>query len=321
MNILITGISGQDGSYMADLLLEKGHKVYGLIRRKSNENFENIEHLLDKVTLIPGDLSDQSSLMNAINISKPDQIYNFAAQSFVGASWEQPELTSNITGLGALRLLEAIRKINSKIKFVQASSSEQFGRVLTPVQDENTPFNPVSPYGSSKVFAYFLARTYRYSYGMFASNAISFNHEGPRRGKEFVTRKISMGVAKIHLGLEKKITLGNLDAKRDWSHAKDIVNGIYLIMQHNKPDDFVLCSGKTHSVRDFLREAFKVIGVTEWWDYVDMDQQLIRPAEVDELVGDYSKIRDTLGWQPKIGFDELVREMVESDIKLFEKEK
>lgn len=243
--VLITGVNGQVGSYMAEYLLEKDYDVYGLVRRQSNEKFDNIQHILDKITLIHGDLTDQSSLLEALSIAKPDECYNFAAQSLVPASWEQPELTANITAVGVLRLLEAIRKYNPNIKILQASSSEMYGYVLEVPQTEKTSFNPVSPYACAKVFGHMLMRTYRFSYNMFAANAISFNHESPRRGHEFVTRKISIGVAKIKLGLIDKIYLGNLDAKRDWSHAKDIVRGIYLIMQHSEPDDFVLCSGKS----------------------------------------------------------------------------
>lgn len=316
---LVTGINGQDGSYMAELLLDKDYDVYGLVRRQSNEKFDNIAYILDKITLIHGDLTDQSSLIDAISVSKPDEIYNYAAQSFVQASWEQPLVTAEITALGTLRLLESIRKSKLNTKFVQAASSEQFGRVLKIPQNEDVAFNPVSPYAVSKCFAFSMTRTYRFSYNMFAANAISFNHESPRRGHEFVTRKISLGVAKIYHKLSNKITLGNLDAKRDWSHAKDIVKGIYAIMQHSEPDDFVLCSGETHSIREFLTEAFKVIGVEDWTQYVEQDQRYMRPAEVNLLLGDYSKAKKMLAWEPKISFQELVREMVESDIKLFEK--
>jgi len=315
---LITGINGQSGSYMSELLLEKGYDVYGLVRRQSNEKFDNIQHILNDVTLIHGDLTDQSSLLEALAISRPDEVYNFAAQSYVAASWEQPELTANITGLGVLRLLEAIRKYNTTIKILQASSSEQFGRVLETPQLEKTPFNPVSPYAVSKCFAYSMMRTYRFSYNMFACNAISFNHESPRRGQEFVTRKISIGVAKIKLGLTNKIYLGNLEAKRDWSHAKDIVQGIYLIMQHHDPDDFVLCSGETHSIKEFLTEAFKLIGINDWAPYVVIDQKFMRPAEVNILLGDCTKAKKVLKWKQKHNFKELVKEMVENDIKLLQ---
>lgn len=316
---LVLGCNGQDGSYMCELLLEKDYDVYGLVRRQSDEKFDNINHILDKITLIHGDLTDQSSLLEALEISNPDEIYNFAAQSLVPISWEQPILTSEITGVGVLVALESVRKYDSKIKFFQAGSSEMFGRVLETPQTEKTAFNPVSPYACAKVFGHMMVRTYRFSYGMFASNAISFNHEGPRRGKEFVTRKISLGVARIKLGLGDKIYLGNLESKRDWSHAKDIVKGIYAIMQHSEPDDFVLCSGETHSIREFLTEAFAIMRVKDWASYVEVDQKFMRPAEVNLLQGDYSKAKKILNWQPTISFKELVREMVESDIKLLEK--
>lgn len=312
---LVTGCNGQDGSYMCELLLEKDYDVYGLVRRQSNEKFDNISHILDKITLIHGDLTDQTSLLEALEISKPQECYNFAAQSFVHTSWEQPILTANVTGIGALNLLEAIRKYDLRIKVLQASSSEMYGRVLETPQNEFTNFNPISPYACAKLFAYSLFRTYRFSYNMFASNAISFNHESPRRGKEFVTRKISLGVAKIKLGLSDMIILGNLDAKRDWSHAKDIVRGIYAIMQHSEPDDFVLCSGETHSICEFLTEAFAVIGIKDWLQYVQVDSKLLRPAEVNLLLGDCAKAKKILKWESTVSFKELVREMVEKDIQ------
>lgn len=317
--VLITGVNGQVGSYMAEYLLEKDYDVYGLVRRQSNEKFDNIQHILDKITLIHGDLTDQSSLLEALSIAKPDECYNFAAQSLVPASWEQPELTANITAVGVLRLLEAIRKYNPNIKILQASSSEMYGYVLEVPQTEKTSFNPVSPYACAKVFGHMLMRTYRFSYNMFAANAISFNHESPRRGHEFVTRKISIGVAKIKLGLIDKIYLGNLDAKRDWSHAKDIVRGIYLIMQHSEPDDFVLCSEESRSIREFLTEAFAIIGVSDWQQYVEVDQQFMRPADVNFLLGDCTKAKTVLHWKPEISFKELVREMVENDIRLLQR--
>lgn len=319
MRALVTGVNGQTASYMCEFLLDKGYEVFGLVRRQSSEKFENIDQILNEITLIHGDLTDSTSLINAIETAKPDELYNFAAQSHVHVSWEQPILTAEVDALGVLRLLEVIRKVNKNTRFIQASSSEQFGRVLEVPQNENTNFNPVSPYAVSKVFSFFITRTYRYSYNMFASNAICFNNESPRRGKEFVTRKISLGIAKIKLGLADKIILGNLDAKRDWSHSKDIINGIYLIMQHSEPDDFVLCSGETHSVREFIEEAFKVANIQDWRKYIEIDQRFIRPAEVNLLQGDYSKAKRILNWQPKITFKELVREMVESDIKLLEK--
>lgn len=316
---LITGANGQVASYLIELLLENNYKIYGLIRRQSNENLINIEHLLDKITILHGDLTDRTSLIEAIEKSNPDEIYNTAAQSHVKVSWDQPVLTAEINSIGSLNLLEVIRKINVNIKLLQCSSSEQFGKVLAIPQTEETPFNPLSPYAVSKTFAFFMMRTYRFSYNMFACNAISFNTESPRRGKDFVTRKIILGVAKIKLGLANKITLGNLEAKRDWSHSKDIVAGIYAIMQHSEPDDFVLCSGETRSVREFIEEAFKVANIQDWQKYIEIDQKFIRPAEVNLLQGDYSKAKRILNWQPKITFKELVQEMVESDIKLLEK--
>ena len=312
---LVTGITGQTASYMCELLLEKGYDVFGLVRRQSNETLDNIAHILDKITLIHGDLTDSSSLIEALEISNPEEIYNFAAQSHVHVSWQQPILTSEIDAIGPLKLLEAVRKYNPKIKIVQASSSEQFGRVLEVPQTEKTAFNPVSPYAVSKCFAFSMMRTYRFSYNMFAVNAISFNHESPRRGVEFVTRKITLGVAKIKLGLANKISLGNLDSQRDWSHAKDIVKGVYAIMQHNEPDDFVLCSGETHSIKEFLTEAFNVIGISDWTPYVEIDPKFIRPAEVNLLLGDHTKATTILGWEPTITVKELVKEMVEQDIK------
>ncbi len=309
-------MNGQTGSYMADLLLEKDYEVYGLVRRQSNEKFDNIKHILDKITLIHGDITDSSSLLRALEIAKPEKIFNYAAQSHVQVSWEQPKLTSIITGVSVLDFLEVIRKFDKDIKFIQAASSEMFGRVIETPQTEIVRFNPVSPYACAKTFAFFATRTYRFSYGMFACNAINFNNESKRRGVEFVTRKISQGVARIYLDRTQRITLGNLESQRDWSHAKDIVKGMYLIMQHNEPDDFVLCSGETHSIREFLTEAFKCINIDDWTPYVEIDQKFMRPAEVNLLQGDYTKAKEVLGWQPTISFKELVREMVENDIEL-----
>lgn len=319
MRALVTGVNGQAGSYLAELLLEKGYEVFGMVRRQSNENLENIEHLLDKIKIVHGDLTDQVSLIDIINSVRPREIYNMAAQSHVQVSWEQPELTCDINALGVLKLLEAVRKTDINTKIIQASSSEMFGRVLSTPQNENTSFNPVSPYACSKVFAYNIMRTYRFSYGMFACNAISFNYESVRRGREFVTRKISLGVAKIKLGLVDKIYLGNIDAKRDWSHARDIVEGMHLIMQHAAPEDFVLASGETHSVKEFLEEAFRVAEIKDWQDYIMIDEKFIRPAEVNILLGDSSKARKILRWAPKIAFKELVEEMVINDIKTLKK--
>jgi len=313
---LITGINGQVASYLAELLLEKEYRVFGIMRRQSNENLINIKHLINKISIIHGDLTDETSLLEAINLCLPDEVYNTAAQSHVHVSWMQPILTTDINLNGCLKLLEIIRKADKKIKLLQCSSSEQFGNVLEVPQTEKTPFNPVSPYAVAKTAAYYMMRTYRFSYNMFCSNAINFNTESARRGVEFVTRKISQGVAKIHYDRTQRITLGNLSSQRDWSHAKDIVKGMYLIMQHNEPDDFVLCSGETHSIREFLTEAFSVIGITDWTPYVEIDQKFMRPAEVNLLQGDYTKAKTVLGWQPTVSFKELVKEMVENDIKL-----
>ncbi len=313
---LVIGATGQIASYLMELLLEKGYKVFGLMRRQSNENLCNIEHILDKITLLHGDLTDETSLADAIEQSQPDEIYNTAAQSHVKVSWEQPILTSDINSIGCVKLLEAVRKVDKKIKVLQFSSSEMYGDVLEVPQTEKTPLNPRSPYAVSKVFSYFMFRTYRFSYGMFACNTINFNTESPRRGKEFVTRKITMAVAKIKLGSKDKIKLGNLNASRDWSHAKDIVKGVYAIMQHNEPDDFVLCSGETHSIKEFLTEAFNVVGISDWEQYVEIDQKFMRPAEVNLLLGDHTKATTILGWKPTISFKELVKEMVEKDIEL-----
>ena len=313
---LVVGATGQIASYLMELLLDKDYKVFGLMRRQSNENLCNIEHILDKITILHGDLTDETSLADAIEQSQPDEIYNTAAQSHVKVSWEQPILTSDINAIGCVKLLEAVRKINKKIKVIQFSSSEMYGDVLEVPQTEKTPLNPRSPYAVSKVFSYFMFRTYRFSYDMFACNTINFNTESPRRGKEFVTRKITMAVAKIKLGSKDKIKLGNLEASRDWSHAKDIVKGVYAIMQHNEPDDFVLCSGETHSIKEFLTEAFNVIGISDWTPYVEIDQKFMRPAEVNLLLGDHTKATTILGWKPTISFKELVKEMVEKDIQL-----
>lgn len=320
MRALITGITGQVASYLAEFLLEQNYEVFGLARRQSNENFDNIKHLLDKINILHGDLTDQTSLIEALEISKPEEIYNTAAQSHVKVSWEQPILTSEVNSIGLVRLLEIIRKVNKKIKLLQCSSSEQFGKVLAVPQNEETAFNPLSPYAASKTFSFFMMRTYRFSYNMFACNAINFNTESPRRGKDFVTRKISLGVAKIKMGLADKVVLGNLDSKRDWSHAKDIVRGMHLIMQQDVPDDFVLCSGETHSIREFIEEAFRVAGIANWQDYIEIDPKFMRPAEVNLLLGDYSKAKNILGWQPTMGFKELVQEMVESDINSLKKD-
>lgn len=316
---LITGITGQDGSYLAELLLEKNYEVYGLIRRSSNVNTQRIEHILDKIKLVFGDLTDSVSLNNAIRTVQPDEIYNLAAQSFVGESWNQPETTGNITGLGVVRLLEAIRQSgNGNERIYQASSSEQFGKVQETPQTEKTPFYPRSPYGAAKVYAFEMCRIYRESYGMHISNGILFNHESPRRGIEFVTKKITDAVAKIYLGEQKELFLGNLDAKRDWGFAKNYVEAMFLILQQPKPDDYVIATGETHSVKEFVEEAFNVVNL-DWKRYVKQDPRFMRPAEVDYLIGDYSKAKKVLGWEPKTKFKDLVKIMVKYDIYRYSK--
>jgi GDPmannose 4,6-dehydratase len=317
---LITGINGMDGSHLADFLLEKGYKIYGVERRASNRNRVNTEHLVDKVTFLQGDLLDQNSLLRCLKESNPDEIYNLGAQSFVGESWNTPEHTSEVTALGVLRILEAIREFNPKIKFYQASSSEMFGRMVENPSKETTPFYPRSPYGVAKLYGHWITKNYRESYDIFACSGILFNHESERRGIEFVTRKITDGVAKIHLGLADTITLGNLDAERDWGYAPDYVEAMWLILQQDTPDDYVIATNEKYSVREFLTEAFKVVGIEDWSSYVVQDPRYMRPAEVDVLLGDYSKAKQNLGWSPKTSFKELVRIMVENDINLLKNE-
>ena len=317
---LITGINGMDGSHLADFLLERGdYEVFGIERRKANYYSPNITHLDGKISLLKGDLSDQNSLLRAIKDCEPHEVYNLGAQSFVGESWTMPEQTSDITGLGALRVLEAIREYGNKnTKFYQASSSEMFGK-QEGTANEDTIFYPCSPYGVSKLYAHWITKNYRESHGMFAVSGILFNHESERRGHEFVTRKISDGVAKIHLGLADHISLGNLESKRDWGYAPDYVEGMWLMMQQEKSDDYVLATGETHSIREFLDEAFKIIGIDNWSSYIKVDQKFIRPVEVSYLLGDASKAKKVLGWEPKTSFKELVKIMVENDIKLLKK--
>ncbi len=312
---LITGITGQDGSYLADFLLSQGYRVFGLTRRTSTMNFERIEKIIDKIELIPGDLIDQGSLDQAVQDIQPDEIYNLAAQSFVPTSWNQPVLTGEVTGLGVTRVLEAVRKIKPDTKFYQASSSEMFGKVRQVPQNEKTPFYPRSPYGVSKVYSHWITVNYRESYNLFAVSGILFNHESPRRGLEFVTRKISYGVARIKKGWQKKLILGNLDSKRDWGYAPDFVRAMWLMLQQDKPEDYVISTGETHSVRDFVKMAFKIIGIENWQDYVDQDPKFMRPAEVDMLIGDSSKARKKLNWQPKTSFADLVEIMVKADLE------
>ena len=312
---LITGITGQDGSYLAELLLEKGYKVYGLERRNSSLDRRNITHLLDKIELITGDLLDQASIIAAIKKSNPDEIYNLAAQSFVGASWDQPEYTGNVTALGALRVLEAIRQTNTKIKFYQASSSEMFGKIKEMPQSEETQLHPRSPYGVAKCFAHWITQNYRESYGMFCVSGILFNHESPRRGEEFVTRKVTKAVARIKLGKQKELRLGNLDAKRDWGHAKDYVEAMWLMMQQDKPEDFVIGTGISNTVRTMVETAFNHLGLN-CKDYVVIDPKFFRPAEVEILLANASKADKHLNWKPKISFKELITEMVDNDLEL-----
>lgn len=316
---LITGLTGQDGSYLAEFLLKKGYKVFGLVRRNSTLSNERITHIQDKIHIIEGDLYDLASLINALNIAKPDEVYNLAAMSFVKASWDEPIATGEITGLGALRMLEACRIVNPRIRIYQASSSEMFGKAPAP-QNELTRFHPRSPYGIAKTLAFYSTVNYRESYGMFAVNGILFNHESPRRGFEFVTRKISHGVAKIKLGLAKEIVLGNLDAKRDWGYAGDYVEAMWLMLQQKTPDDYVIGTGETHSVKDFVDAAFRHVGITDWKRYVRQDKRFMRPAEVDLLLADITKARQKLGWKPTVTFDGLVGMMVDSDIALLKKE-
>ena len=313
---LITGINGMDGSHLADFLLNKGYKVYGLERRSSGENRTNIKHIEDKIHFIKGDLTDQNSLMRALKESNPDEVYNLAAQSFVGESWNTPEQTSDVTGLGVLRILEAIREYgHEKIRFYQASSSEMFGRMVENPSNENTPFYPRSPYGVAKLYGHWITKNYRESYGMFACSGILFNHESERRGLEFVTRKITNGVAKIKLGLADNISLGNLDAKRDWGYAPDYVEAMWLMLQQNEPDDYVIATGISHSVKDFLKIAFKHIGIDNWEDYIEINPQFLRPAEVDVLCGNAIKATVKLNWIPKTNFKTMVETMVNEDIK------
>ena len=314
---LITGITGQDGSYLADFLLEKGYEVHGMVRRSSTSNFERITHIQDRIVLHQGDLLDQPSLINVVADVHPQEIYNLASQSFVPTSWTQPVYTGNVTGLGVTRMLEAVKIVDKKIRFYQASSSEMFGDVTEVPQTETTRFRPRSPYGVAKVYAYYVTVNYRESYGIFAANGILFNHGSPRRGKEFLERKVSDGAARIKLGLAKELRLGNLDAKRDWGYAGDYVLSMWMILQQKEPDDFVICSGKTHSVRELAELAFSHVGL-DWNDYVVVDPEFYRPAEVHLLVGDCSKARKQLGWEPKVSFEELVRMMVDADLKRYQ---
>lgn len=314
---LITGITGQDGSYLAELLLEKGYKVYGLTRRTSTVNNERIKHIQDKIELVQGDLLDQSSLSAALMESEPEEVYNLAAQSFVKTSWNQPVLTGEFTALGVTRLLDAIKIVNPKIKFYQASSSEMFGQVTETPQKETTRFYPRSPYGVAKVYGHYITVNYRESFDIFGCSGILFNHESPRRGLEFVTRKISNAVARIKLGKQDKLELGSLEPKRDWGFAGDYVEAMWLMLQEDKPDDYVISTGENHSVKEFVEIAFNTVGIEDWEKYVIYDKpEHMRPAEVDYLIGDSSKAKKVLGWEPKTSFKELVEMMVKADLEL-----
>ena len=319
---LVTGILGQDGPYLAKLLLEKDYKVYGLIRRYSNPTFSNLEYLgiQDQIEYVDGDMTDEASLINVIKSIRPDEVYNLAAQSFVGASWQQAKLTTEVNALGVLSLLNAIKFFSPTAKFYQASTSEMFGLSNDDgFQDENTPFHPRSPYGVAKVYAYWMTVNFRESYKMFAANGILFNHESPLRGIEFVTRKITDGIAKIKLGLAEDIHLGNLDPKRDWGFAGDYVEAMYLMLQQDDPDDYVVATGETHSVRDFVEAAFKAAGIEDYKQYVKIDPRYQRPAEVPHLRGRLDKVTKKLGWKPKVTFEELVKIMVDADIQRYKK--
>jgi len=317
---LITGINGMDGSHLADFLLLKGYKVFGMERRSSSPNRTNTKHLEGKITFLTGDLTDQNSLLRCLKQSDPDEIYNLGSQSFVAESWNTPEQTSDVTGLGVLRMLEAIREYNPEIRFYQASSSEMFGRMVENPANENTPFYPRSPYGVSKLYGHWITKNYRESYDMFACSGILFNHESERRGIEFVTRKISDGLARIKLGLADSITLGNLDAERDWGYAPDYVEAMWLMLQQTEPKDYVIATGKKHSIRDFLDLAFNYIGVSNWESYIKQDPRFMRPAEVDVLRGDSSLAKLDLGWYPTTSFEKLVKKMVDNDIELLKEQ-
>ena len=318
MRALITGITGQDGSYLADLLLEKGYEVWGMVRRSSTENFERINHIRDKLNLEQGDLLDQLSILELVEEARPDELYNLAAQSFVPTSWKQPILTGEFDAMGVTRVLEAIRQFNKKIKFYQASSSEMFGKVVEVPQTEKTPFYPRSPYGVAKVYGHFITVNYRESYGIFAASGILFNHESPRRGLEFVSRKVTDGAARIKLGMQDKLALGNLDAKRDWGYAGDYVRAMWLMLQHGKPENFVIATGQNHSVRDLCQAAFSHLGL-DYRDHVVTDPKFVRPAEVDVLLGNASYAKKTLGWEPEVSFERMVHMMVDADMARLKK--
>ncbi len=310
---LITGVTGQDGSYLAEFLLDKGYEVFGMVRRSSTVTFERVAHIQDRITLVPGEMLDEVSIINVLRECKPDELYNLAAQSFVQTSFSQPVFTGEATALGVTRVLDAIRFVNPEIRFYQASSSEMFGKVHESPQTELTPFHPRSPYGVAKVYGHWIAVNYRESYGLHASSGILFNHESPRRGLEFVTRKVTHSAARIAVGLGREVRLGNLDAQRDWGFAGDYVRAMWLMLQQDQPDDFVIATGQTHSVRELCEVAFTRVGL-HWEDHVAVDERFLRPAEVDVLVGDATKAHTTLGWEPKIDFVQLVEMMVDADL-------
>ncbi len=316
---LITGVTGQDGSYLAEFLLEKGYQVIGMVRRSSTLNFERIRHIQDRITLVQGDLLDQMSLIDILKEHRPHEVYNLAAQSFVPTSWKQPVLTGEFTALGVTRLLDAVRLVDPEIRFYQASSSEIFGKVREVPQNETTPFYPRSPYGVAKVYGHWIAVNYRESYNLFACSGILFNHESPRRGLEFVTRKATYGAAQIKLGLAKELRMGNLDARRDWGYAGDYVRAMWLMLQQDQPDDYVVSTGETHSVREWLQECFGYLGLN-YEDHVVSDPAFVRPAEVDLLIGDATKARQKLGWQPEVSFQQLIHMMVDADMELLQQE-
>lgn len=316
---LITGITGQDGSYLAEFLLEKGYDVYGMVRRTSTVNFERIQHFQDQIQIVNGDMADLTSMLHFIREVNPDEVYNLAAQSFVQTSWSQPIFTGDITGLGVTRILDAIRTVNPAIRFYQASSSEMFGKVQEVPQTETTPFYPRSPYGVAKVYGHWITVNYRESYDLFACSGILFNHESPRRGLEFVTRKVTHHAAQIKLGLAHELRLGNLDARRDWGFAGDYVQAMWLMLQQDQPDDYVVATGETHSVQRLVEIAFATVGLN-WQDYVKIDERFMRPAEVDLLIGDPAKAKAKLGWQPQVSFERLVQMMVESDLALLKRQ-
>ncbi|OLO27347.1 GDP-mannose 4,6-dehydratase [Priestia megaterium] len=315
---LITGVTGQDGSYLAELLLKKGYKVFALRRRTSTPNYENVEHIKEKLEWIDGDLTDLASLISAVKISNPDEVYNLAAQSFVATSWPQPIATGQITAMGVTNMLEAVRLSKPDARFYQASSSEMFGKVVETPQKETTPFYPRSPYGVAKVYGHWITVNYRESFNMFACSGILFNHESPRRGLEFVTRKVTDAAARIKLGLQNELRLGNLDARRDWGFAGDYVKAMWLMLQQDTPDDYVISTGETHTVQELVEIAFERVGL-DWKDYVVIDEKFVRPAEVDLLLGDCTKAKKQLGWDLEVSFRDLVHMMVDEDLKKYEK--